>query len=132
MIPWERLPDTSLLLHRQPQVHSDYLSHISTQLRSFPTMREYILHTVYSDSATNPSPFRLTPNAFPYHLEPGVSHHVLWDTSDSPPADCLRFARDAFPKSDYELTLRLNQPHHRSIQNLTHYHVFTRKRSISG
>jgi len=85
---------------------------------------------------------RLTTNTFPYHLEPGITHMVLWSIKPLTPVEmhkairCKAFHDTEDPTvADAEKDIDngayeafVNRVEHQSILDLWHAHVFVRRR----
>jgi hypothetical protein len=71
---------------------------------------------------------RLTHNAYPYDVEPGITHLVLWSVrplSDKEADDTIRKQlRRLFKRQDLEVAWFVNQVEHQSIADLWHAQVF--------
>mmetsp|Transcript_3857 Transcript_3857/g.7966 ORF Transcript_3857/g.7966 Transcript_3857/m.7966 type:complete len:208 (-) Transcript_3857:276-899(-) len=64
-------------------------------------------------------------NDFPYSLEDGIEHHVLWSSSDlSEKAirDVIAKERDGF-----ESIFFINPPEYKSVHSIQHAHILSRK-----
>lgn len=73
---------------------------------------------------------RLTQNAYPYDLAPGIMHYVLW-CSTGPPKDlhesvCHHLRTIYQDISSIEYIAHVNYDHERSILDLWHCQVFIR------
>ena len=126
MHAWQSLDDTSILLTRTQDLEQQYKSHTQRVLAAFPTMSHYIREKILA----NTSGLHLTLNKFPYNLQPDITHFVLWNPDDSPLDHCRCYIHAQFSPNFFDVCLRQNMPHHRSIPDIPHYHVFIRRKSF--
>eukprot|EP00053_Salpingoeca_punica_P010874 m.97223 g.97223 ORF g.97223 m.97223 type:complete len:229 (-) comp15518_c0_seq2:546-1232(-) len=70
--------------------------------------------------------FRL--NDFPYSLEAGIEHHVIWAESGLVTEEVIKevIARE---RQGYETLYWINPPHLQSVRAISHAHVLSRKRA---
>jgi hypothetical protein len=70
-------------------------------------------------------------NDFPYSLEPGIEHHCVWAPSHeaAAPAALDAFVEAQRPRSDWETLRFVNPAHLRSVRNVWHAHVMSRRRT---
>lgn len=125
MHTWDQLHDTSLLLTRAPDMAEDYQRHCKNVLCSYPTLSDYIRQKVVA----NMTGMHLTVNRFPYDVEPDVSHFVLWNLNEEPIQNCSHFVHLCFDPQFFHVCIRENQPHHRSVKDIHHYHVFVKRKA---
>jgi len=64
-------------------------------------------------------------NDFPYSLEGDVEHHVLWTTGELTEQMILNAI--AIERQGYECVHFINPPHLKSVKNVAHAHIFSRK-----
>ena len=124
MHAWHTLDDTSITLTRTPHVEQLYKAHIARVLATFPTMSHYIRDKVLA----NTTGLYLTLNKFPYDLEPNVSHFILWNPQNAPLHHCKYHIHTQFSPTFFNICLRQNLPHQRSVPDIPHYHIFVRRR----
>jgi hypothetical protein len=69
---------------------------------------------------------RLTYNAYPYDLDHGIDHYVLWCV-DTPPLDLYETVHKLLSNVDKcDIIAHVNYDHERSIMDLWHCQVFIR------
>ena len=125
MIAWDDLANTRLLLYRTQQLQAAYDEHIQSVKKRFQSTREFVIQTLLENNTR--TPLHLTPNHFPYDVEPGVRHLLLWDIHGGTPLEaCRNLVHTYFPPAEFQSVLRLNRPSHRSVRDIRHYHVFIR------
>jgi len=73
---------------------------------------------------------RWTPNAFPYGVAPGISHHLLWLSQGHSIAPAMVQAEieRRFPTQEFDTLAFVNPIHNRSVKEVYHTHVFSRKK----
>lgn len=76
---------------------------------------------------------RLTLNAYPYHLEAGIVHMVLWSVIPMAPEEIGAVVRRQLKRvlkvaatDDMDVAFYVNRPEHQSILDLWHAQVFVR------
>jgi hypothetical protein len=71
---------------------------------------------------------RLTPNAYPYDVEPGITHLVLWSVRPLSKEETDETIRKQmcrlFKRQDLEVAWFINRVEHQSIADLWHAQVF--------
>lgn len=70
-------------------------------------------------------------NDFPYSLEPGIEHHCVWAPSHeaAAPAALEAFIEVHRPGNTWETLRFVNPAHLRSVRNVWHAHVMSRRRT---
>jgi hypothetical protein len=68
----------------------------------------------------------MLPNDFPYSIEPGVEHILIW-SKEALQADQVEAILDANYGRMWEWTFFINPPKYQSVKRLPHVHVFLRK-----
>ena len=78
---------------------------------------------------------RFVPNDFPYHVTPGIEHHIVWVASAAGDVSALTEAELAAevqchkPAKAWETLTVVNPPRLQSVTNVWHAHVFSRARA---
>lgn len=124
MHAWHTLEDTSITLTRMQHTEDRYRAHRANVLATYPSMSQYIREKVMD----NTTGLYFTDNKFPYHLESGVSHFILWNPRNTALPACQRHVHYHFSPTLFDVCLRQNLPHQRSVPDIPHYHVFIRVR----
>lgn len=125
---FHRNPPT-VALNRSPTVQQEY--------DEFKEKTDNVSLTIerrlFKDSV---SVYRYVPNSFPYNIEPGIEHNLLWVnpnlTADK--NNRVIFTNDTIVneiiKSETdgrEYIYFKNKQHNASVQGIIHYHVFVKK-----
>lgn len=73
----------------------------------------------------------LTPNDFPYYLTRGIEHWLIWcDPIPKMPEQIIeRIIRENFPYEKFNSLSFVNPPRLRSVSDVFHAHIFTRKKA---
>ena len=66
-------------------------------------------------------------NEFPYHLEPGIDHAILWSNVELT-KDLIEQQIAKHVPADFEYVWFINTPSLRSVPDIHHAHVMSRKR----
>ena len=79
--------------------------------------------------------YSLTPNIFPYNLEPGIRHYVLWYHPRVPAQlrglkQSLILLRGMFHPSLYDIIAYENPTSLQTRPNIPHFQVFVRRRPL--
>ena len=75
------------------------------------------------------------PNDFPYHVTPGIEHHIVWvasaagDVSALTEAELAAEVQSHKPANAWETLTVVNPPRLQSVTNVWHAHVFSRPRT---
>ena len=78
---------------------------------------------------------RFVPNDFPYHVTPGIEHHIVWvasaagDVSALTEAELAAEVQSHKPAKAWETLTVVNPPRLQSVTNVWHAHVFSRPRA---
>jgi len=120
MITWNMLKNHDEYIHlfkREPIVQKRYEMYKNTI-----NVSDYILNQIIQES-----PFQLSLNQFPYHLEKDIHHYVLWihpqvDISNKSVQVILENLKNELGFD--ELVYFENNYQDRSIKDIKHYQVF--------
>lgn len=117
-------------IHRNKKVQMVYDKWMKDTLAKYGTIENYLLSTKldFSDPITDESrpPVIILPNDFPYSVEEGIHHILLWSQ--------IPLSRDYIQEilesnyGDYEWVYFVNPPEIQSVRKLPHVHVFMRRR----
>ena len=71
-------------------------------------------------------------NEYGYAIDEGIGHHLVWTDRYLSPQSRLfqRILSEHKPSDEYELLTFINPPHLRSIPDINHIHVFSRRRGV--
>jgi len=152
MHTWENLWDTRVFLSRKEDIHKKYIEFRKGIAEKYNSVSDYLIHYRFVEQLGKGERLVLEKNSFPYDVENGVEHLVLWDFRDSfflehghPKkeksgplteketrqlmADYRQFLKDNIPLNlNLECTLRINPPEWQSVPSIPHCHVFLRKK----
>ena len=70
-------------------------------------------------------------NDFPYYVEEGVEHWVLWSLSHLGHSAVMSEVHKRFPSSSYDVCLQENPLEVKSVKSIWHVHVFARLKLVS-
>ncbi|KAI8060577.1 hypothetical protein BC940DRAFT_323169 [Gongronella butleri] len=128
-------------IHRHPSVQVVYQQWLTETLRTYGTIEDYLLATklapfktavaddddAFSASAGSP-PVILLPNDFPYSVERGIDHQLLWSKRLLSESFVEHFLRDHYDAFKVEWVYFVNPPEVQSVKKLPHVHIFLRNR----
>ncbi|KAI7871655.1 hypothetical protein BDF14DRAFT_1719045 [Spinellus fusiger] len=97
--------------------HGSIENYLLTSKLHFPT---------YSPTDT-PSVF-LLPNDFPYAIEEGICHLLIWSQTPLENAHIEDILENSYGKELWEWVYWVNPPEIQSVRRLPHVHVFLRQR----
>lgn len=142
---WEKLKQFNCnppdyVLPRTKEVEAKYKIHSDWIKSKGLTISEYIKSTVFNDNV-NYLKHRVSLNTFPYNLEKGIKHYLIWfnpkftnndENFNSP--EYSKFIEDyiiksAYPEGKYpdlEFIYFENLPDNRSVNGVRHIHVFVK------
>lgn len=125
MTGWDELIalDCSFLLqkiNRKPEVDAEYL-----QCRQKPGWREQAVQKFQDQLGQRE--YLLTINNFPYHLNDGIEHMLLWFHEDHDMSEVKSIACRELNTDATNVVVCCNAPNLKTIPEIVHYHVFVRK-----
>ena len=151
--------DALAQLARSPTVHAKYRSCREERTEQYATITDYLLHALFAcprlanaghpqgkwvSDATRPDPegkYRLRPgsdvavrfiaNEFPYHLEEGVVHDLIWATKVLSEEEIEQLVAQHLG-ADREVLRFRNHPALQSIPAVWHVHIIHRSRPTSS
>ena len=89
-------------------------------------MGQYIKSTVFASGAGQ---LRWVPNEFPYAFEQGIEHHVLWSAEGALSEDVIKGEIEKHrPAEIFESVFFVNAEQMRSVRDVHHAHVISRRR----
>jgi len=123
MIKWRNLSDEDFFLYRTPEIEKNYFNYKDTITKKYGSLYKYILDYVLIDKTKD---YHLTFNDYPYHLEDGVLHFLIWDLKKGEPNrnEYKKFVYKYFHPKYYDIIIRINKPNWRSIPEIKHCHLF--------
>ncbi|KAI8615624.1 hypothetical protein BC830DRAFT_283433 [Chytriomyces sp. MP71] len=146
ILSWEQVKETveTQSLHRfsrTPEVTEAYLHHLQTNVKRFASIsdcvkvqtlhlpsfiKDELIHAVPVDQASGwkVKPWTLTKNRFPYAVEKGVEHWVLWSIGEKA-LDNLQIQSICDREFlGLEYTFLVNPPRLKSVPEIHHVHIF--------
>lgn len=67
-------------------------------------------------------------NDFPYWLEQGVTHYLLWSLEEIPNDEAKRIIEEKFPSKKYDVLFFTNTPEKKSVKGVPHYQIFVKSK----
>jgi len=146
-ISWEDITesvkrgDVAYQLVRSPQVLSDYHAYVARINSEYETMADYVRARYFGfaivptennkKKAQIPDPIEhkiiWTMNEFPYYLEEGIEHHLIWSTQPLTDEHVKQVLEQHVPSANFE-TVVIQNTFNASIPEVFHLHVFTKKK----
>ena len=112
-------------LGRLPEVEERYTRHRDqiTSSEHYSSIADYIVKDVIRDNK-----FVFVENDFPYKVDEGIKHYLLWVSPKAPGAVNVLGTIKSQPeiKRSKELTYYRNYKNNASIYEIEHYHIFAR------
>lgn len=104
-------------------------------LAKYGTIEQYLLSTkLHFKPITDPTrpPVIILPNDFPYSVEEGISHILLWSQIPLSRDYIEDILESNYGHEQYEWVYFVNPPEIQSVRKLPHVHVFMRRRRGSA
>ncbi|KAI7900765.1 uncharacterized protein BX663DRAFT_476262 [Cokeromyces recurvatus] len=107
-------------------VHSwEEIVHYAT-INKYGSVENYLLkEKIHFSSDSN---FLILPNDFPYSIDPGIEHVLIWSKEPLAADFVESLLEKNYGSSVWEWVYFVNPPELQSIPRLPHVHVFMRKR----
>lgn len=122
-------------IHRNKQVQTVYNQWMKDTLAKYGTIENYLLSTKLHfkpiTDTTRP-PVIILPNDFPYSVEEGISHILLWSQIPLSRDYIEDILESKYGHKEYEWVYFVNPPEIQSVRKLPHVHVFMRRRQGSA
>lgn len=119
-------------IHRSKKVQAVYDQWMKNTLSKYGSIEKYLLSTKLHFKPlqdTSKPPVIILPNDFPYSVEEGIQHILLW--SQIPLSrDYIEYILETnFGSQNYEWVYWVNPPEIQSVKKLPHVHVFMRPKN---
>lgn len=119
-------------IHRSSQVQAKYNQWMKDTLNQYGSIENYLLSTKLHfqpiEDKTKP-PVIILPNDFPYSVEDGIQHILLWSQIPLARDYIENILETNFGSQDYEWVYWVNPPEIQSVRKLPHVHVFMRHKN---
>ena len=127
-----------IVLERSPEVQRKYLTH-GLNLKQRGISVSHYLKSKFFPGENNDTPYLIVPNTYPYNMEDGIHHFLIWFNPDTE----FRFWIQDFQKvreiiADYcaqgniemdtECVYFQNLESMRSVKAIPHIHIFWKKK----
>lgn len=125
MLSWESLKDDDYIPYRTVEIDNEY----SLYKEKTKSLDSNIINNVLKNKSEE---LHLTLNKFPYDLEEGITHYVIWDLKEDKINIETQLERyHNFVKSKFDLTIydsiiKINKPQYQSIPEIKHCQLFIR------
>jgi len=86
------------------------------------------LKAVRDSPAVNQAAYAFRKNDFPYNVEQGIHHNVLWTLQETSDDELRNIIEKHYDSSKVEYVFAVNRPQHRTVKTIYHAHVFSRER----
>ncbi len=118
-----------------------YDSTVSQRKNYYSSIVDFILHTKLGQRCRlnqsgkiscelSPAPkTEICPNEFPYYADPGISHNLLWSSTQLKLTDVEQIFRSKFPPERFDSVIFINPPILQSMPELFHAHMIYREKS---
>ena len=130
---------------RSLETTQNFLSHVQEVRSKWASTDSYLLHHLFKipfvllpdglktvtvdDKSNSEEKIILVENKFPYSLEKGIKHYVVWSLEKKiSPADAREIVENSFPSKKFDILMFENAEHNKSIKSIPHVHIFIRKR----
>ncbi|ORX52665.1 hypothetical protein DM01DRAFT_1408004 [Hesseltinella vesiculosa] len=119
-------------IHRHPSTQAVYQKWLDETLAKYGTIENYLLSTKLAafDGPASPGDpsVILLPNDFPYSVERGIDHQLLWSRTPLSPSFVESYLQSHYDPSIWEWVYFVNPPEVQSVKKLPHVHIFLRHR----
>ncbi|KAL9546331.1 hypothetical protein MBANPS3_006718 [Mucor bainieri] len=132
--PWEEIvhyvsQNQVSKLRRNKDAQAVYQKWIQETLQTYGSVENFLLKEKLIWPKDDPKPILVLPNDFPYSVDPGIEHVLIWSKAPLA-ADFVESVLDErFGARIWEWIYFVNPPEWQSVPTLPHVHVFMRKRS---
>lgn len=100
-------------------------------LNKYGSIENYLLSTKLHFKPIedkNRPPVIILPNDFPYSVEEGIKHILIWSQLPLSPSYIEEILETNYGSKTYEWVYFVNPPEIQSVRKLPHVHVFMRQR----
>ncbi|KAI8637850.1 hypothetical protein BD408DRAFT_406121 [Parasitella parasitica] len=118
-------------IHRSKQVQAVYNQWMEDTLSKYGSIENYLLSTKLRFEPIqdrNRPPVVILPNDFPYSVEAGIQHILLWSQIPLSRDYIEHILESNYGHKQYEWVYFVNPPEIQSVRKLPHVHVFMRQR----
>ncbi|CAO3638881.1 unnamed protein product [Mucor fragilis] len=118
-------------IHRNKQVQTVYNQWMKDTLNKYGSIENYLLSTKLHFKPIedkNRPPVIILPNDFPYSVEEGIKHILIWSQLPLSPSYIEEILETNYGSKTYEWVYFVNPPEIQSVRKLPHVHVFMRQR----
>jgi hypothetical protein len=115
-------------LHRTTEIEEKYVLHTKMVKEMYGNIDTYILKEVIKNNE-----ILLIDNAFPYSVQPGIKHKLLWiSPSSKTPIDNIVDAQNYIEThlwiyADNPVIIFVNCENNKSVKSIAHFHVFVKE-----
>lgn len=121
------------LLRRNYEGQRVYRQWINDTLAKYGSIEDYLLTEKLkfppADEGSDRPPVIVLPNDFPYSVEPGVEHILIWSQTPLKESYVVEILEERYGSSKWEWVYFVNPPETQSVRRLPHVHVFMRPRA---
>ncbi|KAI3658939.1 hypothetical protein MP638_006315 [Amoeboaphelidium occidentale] len=114
-------------LQRSPEqesVYSEWRNKMKEQNIAIDVYLKKLMFPTHKLTSDEPLSVILRQNDFPYNLEEGILHYVLWANKELSKDQIERYLKFSFPKS--QILWFRNPPTHQTVLSLWHIHVLVK------
>ncbi|KAI8643068.1 hypothetical protein BD408DRAFT_365554 [Parasitella parasitica] len=94
----------------------------------YGTVENFLLKEKLHWPVDDPKPILVLPNDFPYSVDPGIEHILIWSKEPLDAEYVESVLDERYGATVWEWVYFVNPPEWQSIPTLPHVHVFMRKR----
>ncbi|KAF8820397.1 hypothetical protein IE077_003216 [Cardiosporidium cionae] len=143
---WEELKEIAALggidaLMRWPEVQKFYRQSMNNIKTTYESVDDYILITKFAyaekylengkiqarpTEQAEMSTVNLCLNDFPYAIEEGLSHYILWSLKELSSDEANAMLRNEFDSALYDIIYFLNAPALQTVGSVHHWHIFVK------
>ncbi|KAJ8655321.1 hypothetical protein O0I10_009010 [Lichtheimia ornata] len=118
------------LIRRNREGQRRYRAWIEDTLSKYKDIEDYLLteklHFPLNDDDEERPHVIVLPNDFPYSMEPGIQHILIWSQRSLKETYVLEILEERYGSSKWEWVYFVNPPETQSVRRLPHVHVFMR------
>ncbi|KAI9021634.1 hypothetical protein CLU79DRAFT_752541 [Phycomyces nitens] len=134
--PWEEIchfvvTNQITLLRRNRTDEEVYRQWLTETLPKYNSIEDYLLKEKlhFSDSVDGKPNVIILPNDFPYSVDPGIKHILLWSQAPLSTEYVIELLEENYGSKKWEWVYFVNPPETQSVRLLPHVHVFMRPRT---
>lgn len=116
-------------LRRNKDAQAVYQKWTDETLEEYGSIANFLLKEKLHFPIDDPKPILVLPNDFPYSVDPGIEHILIWSKEPLSADYVESVLDDRYGSQIWEWIYFVNPPEWQSVPSLPHVHIFMRKRA---